>query len=84
MTHNRTYEICHNRADDLRDDLQRGLRAFYARHECLPAAVVVSPGTVDEARRALQSLDLPDLAVEVTGGCLAGEVWLATAEEVSV
>jgi hypothetical protein len=76
MTQQGTYDIFRNRADDLRDHLRRSIRAYHGRHGCLPATVVVSPKTVEEMHEALGSLDLPELAIETTGGCLAGELWL--------
>jgi hypothetical protein len=76
MTQQGTYDIFRNRADDLRDHLRRSIRTYYGRHGCLPATVVVSPKTVEEMEEAVGSLDLLELAIETTGGCLAGELWL--------
>jgi hypothetical protein len=74
------YEIYRDGASDLKSHLQASIRAFYERHGCLPESVIVSPTVVERAAEDLQALDLPNLVVTKTGGCLAGEVWLGVEE----
>lgn len=78
---NVVYEIHRDGASKLEDHLQASIRAFYQRHGCLPICVIVSPTLVEKTEETLQSLDLPNMTVEATGGCLAGEVWLSIGEE---
>ena len=75
-----TYEIYRDGASELKDHLQASIRAFYERHGCLPSSVIVSPAVVEQAAADLQTLSLPNLVVEKTGGCLTGEVWLGVEE----
>ena len=80
---NVVYEIHRDGASKLEDHLQASIRAFYERHGCLPGGVIVSQTLVEKAEQTLQSLDLPNLVVTSTGGCLVGEVWLSIGEEVT-
>ena len=70
-----------HRMDGKRDDLQTFLREvvrdFYRRHNrTLPVEVVAARSQVDAVRAALKALDLGNVPVVTTGGCLVGEVWL--------
>jgi hypothetical protein len=88
------YEIYRDGASKLRNHLQASIQAFYGRHGRLPVSVIVSKSktsqkdegeqTLEEkAKVALENLELPDLPVKTTGGCLAGEIWLEVGEEVA-
>jgi hypothetical protein len=69
------------------------MQAFYGCHGRLPVAVIVGKGAnrKDEAEQtleektkvALESLELPNLPVKTSGGCLTGEIWLEVGEEVA-
>lgn len=61
--------------------LREALRDFYQRHHTLPIEVVVTRSQVAAALSALKELDLEDVPVATTGGCLWGEVWLGVSDE---
>jgi len=78
----KTYVTYRDGKGDLRSLLQAALADFYRRYGgALPVEVVVPRSQVGAAKAAMVVLDLPRLAVRSTGGCLAGEVWLALPAE---
>ncbi len=71
------YEVHRDRqGGDLAAVLRQALAAFYRRHRCLPAEVVVHKGLVEQARAVLCELEVAGPPLRGSGGCLAGEVWL--------
>ncbi len=57
--------------------LRESIAAFYQAHRRLPAGVVVNRTALDAARKALQALELAQIPVGTSGGCIVPEVWLA-------
>jgi hypothetical protein len=52
---------------------------YYTHHQRLPQGILCCPKEVDAIRQALHRLDLHTLAqrLDVLGGVLRGELWLA-------
>ena len=72
----------HEKRRDLQALLRQALTDFYRRRGgALPAEIVVHTSLVEQARAALAALDLPQLPVRGSGGCLMPEVWLGWEEE---
>lgn len=64
------------RINGLEAQIKEAIKDYYTRFQLLPSGIVVPTRAVEEATKIAAALELNNIPVTGTGGCLANEVWL--------
>lgn len=64
----------------LRRLLQTALRRYHRRYNDVPTTLVVHPNNENGIRRLLSDLDLLNVEIKTSSGCLRPEIWMQVPE----